>query len=757
MKRKKSEQFKEALNQTFLYKKADDDVNANIAELVNEEAFAQLSKKYSDIIPYIIGFKEVEKIDDGTLLSSAVVSDGENRLIIPIIYAGGKVDATSYIYNPDTDIIFALTKKVINFLFKTNKDLGVAIDGQNNSTLDAGNIRKLFIPPKNWSPKIASSNLLPYLVETQPIIKGLLLEKIATDETFSQIFKIFYHDMAEELEKEAQQFKAFIETPEIVASSFEEVRHNNNVLNKEAAAQEYAENGIYIQHGEKLPSKSLIKVASGDAPIKQALNSDDIEIVGKKSGCFKVVNSSNLTVDFVLSLPLFKGGPKNYILDFLGSEYYNDYFDFIGKEDENCFAAKTNLMEVSPQNLLSHLPNVVIVLMQNQTRFLGFIPVIKKNLTENNIQLIYSNSNTIVINVSYGRIKRIVVEKNSDKNPMEVGNVLIVGDKNIGLYLTDKDPRKYMTYDEYVARTKYNTNSSTEIIKVAYDGSHYVFNNRLLTQKELASFLLKEGFDKYSIYSLLKEAKSNGEAEAKAISAKIDTLAQLIATTLGELKKLEGKVEALTQGTQFVENNDLYQYTEPIASEDNYNESETTQESPQLDEQTAAAIQMDAMNAPQQDVPTFSMYDEGKQIEDIPEEPGIEYPQAQTEEDASQENQGLVNGMNPLANPDVIQMLVSLKDTPIMDVSILTLLLANKNVSLVIQDQLANILNGINGLGKITFNVQLNYTSLSESMGDNRYKSVLNNLKSLFKNMTDLYVDLVQKSEQFKTQEEDEE
>ena len=549
MKRNRSKYYEENLNQMMLYKKADDndDNNDTILELINQEVFAQLSKKYSELIPYIIGFKEVEKIDDGTILTSTIVSNGEEKLIIPAIYALGKVDATSYIYKPDVDIIFALTKKVINMLFRKNKDLGIA--SSEVKTLDSGNIRRLFVPPKTWSPKIASSSVLPTLIETQPVIKTLLLEKIATDTIFRNFFEKAYPYMAEHLEKEAQEFAVFQKVPSVIASSLDEIKYSESVLNKEAAVQEYVNNGLYIQHGKALPTKSLVKVASAAETIDNLLDGQEAQVIGKNAGCFRVV-TSRLTLEHVLVLPIYGTKHSKFeLLDTYGEA--NNRFatkDYIGIPDDNCSAIQMKLIPVTPETVLANVPDIKFVFFKHN-KILGFLPIKSPNSLLNKAKFVFDKGDAVIINLPYNfaGLEKIVINKNSDQSPLQVGKMLLIGDKNIKIYTGKIDSDSLMDYSEYSARSILDTNRNTEIIKVTHNNGYISLNGNLMTKHDAAERLLKEGFDKYSIYSLLKEAKDNGQAEAKAISAKIDVLTNLITTTLGEVKKLEGRFDAFTQ------------------------------------------------------------------------------------------------------------------------------------------------------------------------------------------------------------------
>jgi len=774
MKRYKSEKYKQFLDGMDLMKTADDG-NQTVNELINQEAYSQLSKKYPDLVPYILGIKDVENIDDNTILSSAIVSNGEVRLIIPIIYAAGKVDATSYIYNPDADIMFALTKKVVNFILGKNKSLGNAVSAT-NVNFDSGNIRKLFIPPKTWSPKIANSNFLPQIVEAYPEVKIALLEKLSNDSFFAEAFEKAYGDFAEVLKKEASAINAIINSEPVVVTTRQELVENDKLLDKEAALKEYIENGIYIQHGRMLPNKTLVKKSSLQSKLNSVFNGEELEVINKETGCVLGVDSITYLQVPMLSLPVYGSKYSHPVLiDIMFDNNFKtlEFESFVGKSDDKC-TALNKAVDVTPQNLISLLPNLALVLMDGQ-KPLGFIPVIIPFSTINKIQLIDDKGDRYVLNIGIGsvpHIDKIIILKNSDRKPLQVGNVITIGDKNIKLYPCKVDPRRLLTFKEYSIGLR-DTDNQDNLIKVSYDRGTFYINSTPTSASGLAQTLLSQGVDKNSIYSLIKEAKDNGSVEVKAISSKIDMLANMLMNAVGEIKKVEDKVKTLTEridGTAgqnaTVQEDDLGQdmqtdsqeqygeVSDPMNSNESLIATQNEAGAPQLDPETQAAIAMQAQQGAETP-PMFSLEDNSApdQTPDM-QQIGIAAPTDMAANN-EQSQQGLIDGVNPLANPDVVETLLQLKDSPVMDTSFLSVILSDKNVSLVIQDQLQNIVLGITGLGKIVFNIQLNYNSLSGSMGDSKYKSVLNNMKSLFKKMTDMYVDMVQKSEQYNAHSEE--
>jgi len=798
---RRSDVYKKTLD-LMLYKKADDS-SQSIIDIVNEEGFNQFVKKYPDLIEYILGVETVEKIDDSTVLSSLILSNGEIKLIVPVIYAGGKVDSTSYIYNPDTDIMLGLTKKLVKYLFSRQTGLGKAVT-PNNVAFETENIRNLFVPPRTWAPKVANNGFLPQVLEAYPEVREKFLDKLANDETFRESFKIAYGDFADHLIKEAESKKLYSQLPEAVFGSYDEIRRTD-WLDKEAALNEYTNYGIAISHGGRLPSKSLVKVASVFDILKNAYGIEGLEVLGKAPGCFNAIDAITYSFVPVLVLPRYN---DNSSYEILGVSGYNYEINpaIVGVPDRNCMV-KHKIKTFSVDNLMKAvlsatvgdisptIPRTAYILIAKDGKMESFIPIKTQCGFENShIQIIDAEyHDRIIVNIGgMCRVDKLVIMKNSDMNPLQVGNILTIGDKNLFIYTDKIDGKRLLTFDAAYQLATQDTNPGN-IIKLAYDGVSYYLNGREMPLKKVAEELLSEGFDKYSIYKLVKEAKDNGSTSMQAVDAKLDMLTKMIMTLVGDIKKLEAKLEMSQQPSQeapvdeqveAVNPDEIaaqlqpYQDVQPEQDENSLAAQLMAQQQAQQ-QQEAIAQNLQQTATPQQPQDVYSAFTATPtDLSQIDMDQAMGMPQdaqtqdAQTQDvamqqqgvapdmqaqDAQQQAEGpqLVNGMNPAVNPDIVQQLMALKDSNIMDTSFLSTVLADTNVSRVIEDQLYNILMGINGLAKVTFNIQLSYNALTNSMGDSRYKKILNNFKTLLNKTTDVYVDLASKREQYKTQEDE--
>jgi len=795
----------------MLYKKADDDSSSTLNQLINQEGFNQIIQKYPELSPYIVGIDIVEKISDNVILSTAIISNGEVKLVIPVIYSSGKIDATTFIYEPETDNMLALSKKTINALLSKNNKLGYG-DSVTNKQLDTGNIRKLFIPPKNWSPKVASGSRFFIAVETNKDIKEAFLNKIANDIGFRNFFEsVFgeddlpYIDMA--LEKKAN----FI--PPMVG----DLNEVKGWLHKEAAIQEIAMNGIAISHGSLKPTKRLIKYTNIADVIRNKYGIVDFEQIGKRTGAFLGFKKNTFEIVPLLNLPTLDINKKNNInYEVVTCGCRDVAYDDIAVIQDNKTMVNKSIIPFTAQNFVRSAGYKNILFKKNGKPWRALDYVFGTFISKAESLKVKEDVFELET-MSIGGKKKIIIEKNSDREPTIINQVLLVGDKNVGIFVVNIDYDNLITISDLTMSVKEND----KLVKVAFDGSHFYLNNHSYTKKELANYLLKESFDKESIHSLIKTAANEGQVTMQAIDAKFDMLTKMIMNLTGEIKKIENKVEQKSsleenqvpvqsnennidphqqavQEAQAIEQSqqndaqgeaqadsipqfDLDQQAQQIqASQNGSTNSEQTQDGgtplssalqdPNFVDQVQQACQQlgedpnQVLQAAQQQ--NYSAEMVLKELQEAMAQAQqaqgqqAQGQQAQTQQAQGQQAQGqqaqgqLQDGMNTKMDPNVLQMLSELKNSPIMDTTLFSMVLANKNIALVIEDQLANLLNGASGLGRILFNIKLNQDRLEDSMGASKYKNMVTDLKTLFQKMTDFYIDLVSKKQQFKIEEE---
>ncbi len=90
---------------------AEGSLENNMKQLITDEAYSQLSQKFPSLVPMIVGVNIMEMIDNTSAIGAAIISNGDSRLIVPIVYVNGNVDATTFIYSEEHDTMLALTKK----------------------------------------------------------------------------------------------------------------------------------------------------------------------------------------------------------------------------------------------------------------------------------------------------------------------------------------------------------------------------------------------------------------------------------------------------------------------------------------------------------------------------------------------------------------------------------------------------------------------------------------------------------------------
>jgi hypothetical protein len=310
----------------------------------------------------------------------------------------------------------------------------------------------------------------------------------------------------------------------------------------------------------------------------------------------------------------------------------------------------------------------------------------------------------------------LVIFKNSDAQYKKVGNIIYVGDKNVAIVQHPDTINQKAT--SLLRDTNAELQSTGEIVKLAYDAGEYYYNGKNYSLPGIVDKLLKEGYDKYSVYEITKTAAENGEAAMAAVSAKLDMLSNMV-------MNLAGKVEMLSQQAQGLSS---LPAQEPIPQE------AAPEQAPQIDAGASADI---AAAAQQSAAEPQGIY--AAQEPQAVEQPAME--QEPVPGDVPPQPQDTA-GMNQNIDPMVLQTLAQLKDSKVMDIGVIGTLGIDEEMSTIVASYKDDILHGVSAMGRILFNMMVRREKLSEQYGDGKYKKLVSSLKNLFTKMSDLYVEI---------------
>jgi len=702
----------------------------NVKQLITDEAYSQLSGKFPKLIPMIVGVNIVEMINEKTAVGAAVIGIEDKKMMIPVIYTNGLVDATTFIYSEDEDTLLALTKKVVSMIVSSSPVLTGTVPKEGEKrTFDGGDIRKLFVPPKTYSPKVASEGgLLFAVLEQSPLLKEAMTEKLK-DAEYGKAFSEAYGEEAVEfitsnmMEKTACEM-ACDKTPVEVSFSKNEIMQGD-WLNKEAAMQEFAVNGFAISHGATLQTRSLRKVASVETKLKEIIGSDTIQSIDTNhSGVYTVYSLSDLKpIEIVVSREVgsdMRTEPKVISSCRITDSMKNDGNPIIGTQ-VNASEAKT-LTEFSPEKIMNK-ESVTLVFFKGgevfgSKRFYGDSDNVTKGLGNTTISLAFSSS-----------VKSIIIEKGSDATATVMGATLHIGSNNVKVL--DKQEKDH----ENVLRMRdlHNDELSTNMVKLAFDGVEYIHDQAVYSKGQIVNKLLADGFDKHSVYDIVKTAAAEGSAELVAVSAKLDMLTNMV-------MNLAGQVQQNTMMQQQSQDQAAMQ-ADQIAQEEAALEEEmaAAQGGEQAAPEQGMAMQ-DPHNGMQTPEQQAASEQEMQAQADIDKQMlGQEAAQAPGQEEAQQNP----DGMNTSIDPQILQALSDIKDSRIMDVGVISMIAASNDIQDVIAQYKGDILSGASALGRILLNAMTKKDELILDVGEPKYKQLTNSLKTVFTKVSDLYVDIM--------------
>ena len=696
----------------------------NMKQLITDEAYTQLSSKFPKIVPIIAGVNIIEMIDDTTAIGAAVLSVSGKKLLVPVVYSEGVVDATTFIYSEDDDTLLALTKKVVSVVVASSPMLeGGVPEANSKQNFDIGDIHKLFVPPKTFSPKVASGTggLLFAVLEQSDLLKTALAEKLKNDE-YCEIFTNTYGEDATKfitetlLNKEASS----LDNTESSVLYGKKAIMESEWLNKEAAMQEFAVNGFAISQGINVPTLSLEKIASVATRLKDITGDEAATTIdGRRNGVYTVYRLSDLKpMDLVLSKDLSsdsKSAPRVIYGPNVGGENAGVV------EGNGVIGKQKNLSEFSSLEDFSSLkPNA-----EENTRFviLHGGEIFGHVSTYMMSEKVEKGLGRTTISIGNGSgVETLIVDKNSNSSPVKMGGTLYVGDANVKLLRRSESvPGSIVRVADLDGKT-----SSSNIVKLAHDGIEFIYKSATYSNPALVNELLNEGYDKQSIYTLLKVAAQEGSAEFSAVNAKLDMLGNIV-------MNLAGQVQQMTA----------------VVSQGSGSPAEGEQGLAQLPEQAQAQGAAPAQEPAPQEA-SLAMQDPNSGIQ-TPEQQGamaqdqaaqVQGDQQMLMQEPQQGEQPDVGGMNTAIDPQVLQTLADLKDSNVMDVGIISTIAASSEIGEVVSSYSGDIHAGASAIGRILLNAMVKKNTIIEQVGEPKYKQMINSLRSVFVKISDLYVDI---------------
>lgn len=690
----------EALEATLHKVASNGEENENLVKLIHQEAFDQLAEKFPNLLRYIVGIEKVKKIDDSTILSVAVVSNGDVKLSIPVVYQNGKVDAVSYIYDPDSDIMLGLTKKIVKLFLEKRSALGGKMEDKALPRLDEGDIRQLFVPPKTWSPKVASYGAFEQLLEKSAEFRYSVAKKIYEDDAYAYLVKKAYDSVPHIIGDEATLAYLERNVGDKVITSYSEIEP---WMDKEAAVTELRRFGFVIVQAHP-PRKSLVEIED-DTPRSVFVHGAPKEVI-RKPGCYLVRDEKTGDVKPIIVFKRYmKESPIDQfaIPDLDSSVEHEAVSSVMGVADPKCIA-KAKLVPVT--RLLAGCPDNAYLVVRTRTGALELVGAIDR-------EYVSVDDCGEELRIDIPRAPVVVKLNGYSGKPMKVsaGKVIVAGPNDVFVYLAGN------IIPETVSSVIENSVSDNKIELIS-DGIQYSLNGKAyMSAADVAQAMLQKGYDRQSIYALIKTAQDNGSAVMTEVNAKLDTVIRGLVAIAQKVSDLEQRLDSVHVDT---DGDAQMQDDTPVSQE--------------------------VVREPHQDVSAFSLREpETVQQADEPKSA----PQVQADDQRIE----LVQGMNPGVDPAIVEKLLSLKDSGVVDTSLIALALDASNAGEVVREYLGDLLSGTSALARITFNLQLHGNDVSEALGDSRYRQMISSLKGLVAQLTDTYVDIALHANQFSGQE----
>ncbi len=616
-----------------------------------------------------------------------------------------------------------------------------------NVGFDVGDINSIFIPPKTYSPKIASSTggMLFAVLEKVSSVRDAMIDSLKNEDT-RKAFDEAYGEGASEhvigmgLEKEASSIDN--SKPE-AKFSISEVASSNWELKKEAS-DEFAKNGFVISHGVNSQTKSLEKIATVETRLKDITGSEAIESIDLQTpGVYTVYDIKDLKPSEIVVANDFTGKRTTVVSGKtrINSDGVNSGNPVVGKKIES--SASSSLKDFSNFMSAPSKERVGLVFLNNGEVSSGI------TLYKEGVDIKKGLGSTIIEGLFSSPVHTINIEKGSSATPTLLGSTLYVGENNVKFVEIPKISPKDKITPVRMRDLDSAYNASGDIVKVAFDGVEYNYNHNMYSKHSLVNQLLKEGYDKYSIYELVKTAADGGSAEMVAINAKIDMLASMITNLAGQIQSSQQAVQQAAQGLSaipapmdggqgIVEDAGMAQEGAPAEGQQALAQQGTMMPDPYSGMPSEEYMAAQEQAAQQQAMADQQLLQQQPQM--AQQDPSMAMAQAQPQDGEAQVTQ---NGMNPAIDPAILSTLAQLKDSNIMDAGIVSVLINSDSISDVVDEYKGDVMKGASSVGRILLNAMVKKNQMELDIGEKKYKQMVKNLKNIFIKMSDLYADIL--------------
>jgi len=706
----------------LLRKVADEGIStSNTKHLITENAYSEIGSKFPDIVPYVSGVTIEPENEHGTTLGGVVFFVDKDKYISPVIYNKKEVVTGVMIYNEDFDTMLGMTPKLVKKLFSASTSLSGTPTKQ-KIALDKGDIKKLFIPPKTFSPKVASSSMFYKAIENPLIKEALAKESILnsavkdwmTENYGEQVVDISINHY---LRKQAEEKRKDIANPTI-ASSIEDV-NKLEWIHKEAAIKEIANYGVAISVGKDRQTKSIIPIETPQSIAKEILKVDALETIGK-IGFFKVLD----TVDFKAKpiivtnngTIIHENGVKSSGINIIGTPCELKDINFLRYPNRDNLCSNSKIIILKDKKLYD------VISCGKPTYNMGSVTIDK-------------------ISGERKGYNKITIMFNSDQEPLISLKTLYIGDSCVmvaekGLWQEEFYPASVSDLENDIFSKNYY--ESSNLVKVKKDTvGNFFFNGKKFNAPQLAQKLMNDGYSKLSVLTLLKTSSEKEDAKFIAIEKKVDNLANMIQNLSGVIAQQQS-----VQVSPGMANQEAQQQQQQQQQQSQQQDQQDQQQQAQQDQQQpeiGGFIDNASGFSPEQQ----QSQDAIDQQADLQREQEAQQQQQLAEEQKAFQQDLIQNGINPRMSPEVLKTVASLKDSSVMDVSALTVLAQSSNIATVLSELIPEFQSGVSALGRILFNIQARENEVIEAIGEKEYKKLLISMKTMLFKSTDTLIDIM--------------
>ena len=692
--------------------------SGNTKHLITENAYSSIGDKFPDLVPYISGVNIEPKNEHGTTLGGVVFFIDRDKYISPVIYNKRTVETGTMIFNEEFDTMLGLTPKLAKKLFSASSSLAGTSE-KNKIALDVGDIKKLFIPPRTFSPKVASSSIF-YKAMENPLVK----EALAKESIMNSAVKDWMEDnygtqivdisIQHYLNKQAKERNKDISEPKVI-SNIEDI-NKLNWMHKEAAFKEIANYGIAISVGKDRQTKSLAPIETPQSIVQEVLHVDALEAIGK-IGFFKVIDTIDFKAKPVIATRgtlIHENGVKGTGINIIGTPCNLEDLKFLRYPNRENLDGNGKIIILKDNKLYD-------VLNCSKPSF---------------------NMGSVTLERISGERKgydKVTIMFDSDKEPMISMKTLFIGDSNVriaekGLWQEEFYPASFSDLENDIFSKNYY--EASNLVKIKKDTiGNFFFNGKRFNISGLAQKLLSDGYGKMSVLTLLKTSSEKGDAKFIALDKKVDKLTAMIQNLSGVISQQQSSQVSPGMANQEAQQQQQAPSQQQDPSQQQQDPSQQQQPSIGGFVDNASGFSPDQQQQPSQD--------EMNQQADLQQQQEAQQQQQLAEEQQKFQQDLIQNGINPRMSPDVLKTITDLKDSSVMDVSALTVLAQSSNLAVVLSELVPEFQSGVSALGRILFNIEAREPDVIGAIGEKEYKKLVISMKTMLFKSTDILIDMM--------------